>query len=435
MNLDVLIGRTKVGILSHDTATNRYAFTYSPEWLQCEDRFALSPALPLEGRPDASPEIASLDVRQFFENLLPEGPALDIAASVAKVSKSSLAGLLATLGRETAGALRILPPEFAEADAEVRRPLTRGELSERIRARPYEPFSVWDGKIRLSMAGFQDKVAVYVDAGQWYLVEGATLASTHILKPEPIHSGLRGLVSSEFFCMRLATAVGISAAPVELVQIPERVLAIRRFDRTVEGATVRRIHTIDGAQALGLAVSAKYERPYGSGRDVMWIRDGASLPKLFALLESSATPLIERRALLRWAIFQVLIDNADAHAKNLSFFVSNAGVSLAPAYDLVSMHAFASNELDRSYAMAIGDAFSSGEISPYEWSLFAESCGLPKSFVAKELSALALQVEAALDAVATSAHDEGAESAVLVRITAGIAAECVRQRGMAAQIR
>ena len=293
-------------------------------------------------------------VRSFFENLLPEGASLDAAAAVAKVSKSSLVGLLAALGRECIGALRITPKGLPVPPTTTRL-LTREELSERIRSRPALPFSVWDGKVRLSIPGYQDKVAVYMEEDQWLFVEGE-LASTHIIKPEPLHSELSGLTSNEFFCMRLAKEVGLPVAPVELLHIPEDILVVERFDRRRLFEAVERIHVIDGCQALGLTVSAKYERPYGGGRDVMHIRDGAQLPHLFALPALSAQPLVERRKLLQWVIFQALIANTDAHAKNLSFFLNLQGLSLAPAYDLVSTYGMDKKVIDDSYAMAIGDA-------------------------------------------------------------------------------
>jgi serine/threonine-protein kinase HipA len=435
MDLNVFINAIKLGRLSHDSQSNRYGFTYTKEWLDRADRFPLSAHIPLASKEPHDPDVPSTNVRQFFENLLPEGSALDIAAATAKVSKFSVAGLLAVLGRETAGALRILPDGFEEpANRSNRRALTRDELSTRIRARPFEPFSIWDGRLRLSIAGFQDKVAVYSEGEQWFLVDGEQLASTHILKPEPVSSVLQGLASSEFFSMRLATAVGIRAAAVELLQVPERVLKVSRFDREVAPFGVHRIHVIDGAQALGVSAGAKYERPYGSGRDVKNIREGASLPRLFDLLQESAKPLLERRTLLRWAIFQVLIANADAHAKNLSFYSSSEGLSLAPAYDLVSVHAFESSALDRSYAMAIGDAFSAEELSPYEWALFAERCKLPKGLVARELAMLSDQVSGSLEALGTATIAEGAEPSVVDRLIAGISRECSRQKNLAPNI-
>ncbi|WP_246296636.1 hypothetical protein [Allochromatium humboldtianum] len=79
--------------------------------------------------------------------------------------------------------------------------LTPDELAHRLRQRPHVPFTVWDGKVRLSIAGFQDKLAVLVEGEDWYLVEGPDLASTHILKPDPVDPRLAGLTSNEFFCI------------------------------------------------------------------------------------------------------------------------------------------------------------------------------------------------------------------------------------------
>ncbi|MGC5075349.1 HipA N-terminal domain-containing protein, partial [Escherichia coli] len=65
----------------------------------------MSPALPLI-RPEAeSRERHSMEVRNFFQNLLPEGKALDDAVANYHLSKANLAGLLHALGRESAGAL------------------------------------------------------------------------------------------------------------------------------------------------------------------------------------------------------------------------------------------------------------------------------------------------------------------------------------------
>ena len=194
------------------------------------------------------------------------------------------------------------------------------------------------------------------------------------------------------------------------------------------------MQVIDGCQALGLSVGMKYERPYGAGRDVRDIRDGASLPRLFALLQSSARPLIERQSLLRWAILQVLIGNPDAHAKNLSFYSSAQGLSLAPAYDLVSMPAFDSERLDRSYALAIGDAFTAEELSPFEWALFASRCELPRRFLVNELAYLAAKVREALAPMQSEAQAQGANAEMLARITSTTAAECERQLAMASRI-
>ena len=225
---------------------------------------------------------------------------MDDAALVNKVSKANLMGLLIALGQETAGALTIsladrpAQPEHETAASSMRL-LSQEELSARICSRPHDAFTAWDGKVRLSIAGHQDKIAVLEKRGHWYLVDGDQLASTHILKPDPIQSRLQGMTINEFACMNLAKAVGLPTAETSIEWIPEPIVLIRRFDRVIQTDYIQRLHCIDGCQALGLGVSMKYERPYGDGRDGRHIRDGASLPKLFALVDqASSKPAVDR---------------------------------------------------------------------------------------------------------------------------------------------
>lgn len=434
MNLAVRIEGRTVGTLSHDAATNRYSFVYAPEWLTHVERFPLAPSLPFE-RSDTE-EVHGAAVRQFFENLLPEGTALDVAAQTYKVSRANTPALLVALGREMAGAVSVhLDGVDPEALPDTRRRLPPTELSERIRGRSVQPFAAWDGRVRLSLAGYQDKIAVLIDGDDWFFVDGGRFASTHLVKPEPVRAELAGLTTNEYFCLELARSVGLPVAECRLVHVPEPVLVVTRFDRQLRGDGVARRHVIDGCQALGLPVSLKYERAYGPGRDVAHLRDGASYPKLFALLQAhAARPLVERRALLALAIFDVLIGNVDAHAKNVSFFVSRAGMSLAPAYDLVSRHGFEA-AIDTTYALAIGDAFSSEELSPYEWARFSHDIGFTPRLVAAELNRLAGDVASALTPVRHRVVAGGGDTGLLERVCAGVAAECGRMRAMAPAVR
>ncbi len=432
MELNVLMNGDIAGTLSYTSATHLYAFRYSAEWLSRKDRYALSPTLPLVEAEEGSREPHNAAVRQFFENLLPEGQALDDAASTYRLSKGNLMGLLAALGGETAGALQLrLPGAGAPSEAETLRGLSHEELSERIRARPSQPFSAWDGRVRLSIAGYQDKIAVFEDEGRWAFVEGARLASTHILKPEPVSARFSGLTGNEFLCMRLAHWAKLPVADVALVHVPEPVLVVKRFDRLRTAEGVARLHIIDGCQALGLSSALKYERPYGDTRDVREVRDGASLPMLFELLERSPRPVAERLALLRWTIFQVLIGNTDAHAKNLSFHVGREGLSLAPAYDLVCGLAFDGDTVLDNHAMAIGDAFHAAELSPFEWVNFAHACGLPFRQVSAELSRMARRVREGLPKACDDALIAGVELALIERLSVLISTECDRQVAIA----
>lgn len=433
VQLQVFVGVRRAGVLGHDGATNLFSFEYDPAWVHDAQGFVLSPDLPFEPPPDESAEVASRRVRNFFENLLPEGQALDDAARAHGVSKSNPVGLLAALGRETAGSLHIAGGSAGAQPSDARREIAPEELSQRIRERANQPFSVWDGKVRLSIAGYQDKVAVFIDRGHWFLVEGPTLASTHILKPQPARAALADLPYNEFACMRLAKAVGLPAAEVELVHVPEPVLVVKRFDRRPQGAGIERLHLVDGCQALGLPVGHKYERPYGSTGDAAKVRAGASLAALFRLTATFAAPLPAALALLRWTIFQVLVGNTDAHAKNLSFFCGPEGLSLAPAYDIVCALVYA-RQFDQTLALAIGDAFDYSELSPYEWANFAHQCELQPRLVARELKAMSTRVLDALEAVLAEARVQGAPHSLLEALRETIGDQCRRHLSFAADV-
>lgn len=375
-----------VGLLDFHTANGSFSFRYDDAWLN-DDGFLLSPRL----TPDVCSGLnASAELRVFLANLLPEGQALDDVAAASAISKTNLYGLIRHLGRETTGALALLSADAAPATSETSlREIANEELSRRIRERADAPFSIWDGKVRLSIAGYQDKIAVFKNGDRLFLADGA-LASTHILKPQPRQASLKHLVVNEHFCMTLAKQIGLPVADVELIRVPEPVLLIQRFDRQRSEDGVRRVHVIDACQALGLPPEYKYERNFGNRRDVAHIRDGSSMAKLFSLIEHTHHKAREKLQLLHWCLFQYLIGNSDAHGKNLSFFVQRHALTLAPAYDLVCVEAHP--EFEHEAAMAIGDNFNYRQVGPVDWAQFANDCGLPKALVGREMQKLAEMV-------------------------------------------
>ena len=437
MKLDVYAQGIHAGTVEHDREHRLWTFDYSPSWLQREDRYPLSPALTFTGRSSLSPEQHSSIVRTFFENLLPEGQALDDAARASKLSKAETFGLLAALGHETAGALEVADGTLAgNRDKKTLRALPLGELSERIRARPGQPFTVWDGRVRLSIAGYQDKLAVYEDDKRdWLLVDGSSIASTHIVKPEPIRTALAGMTSNERLCMHLASLIGLSTPATQLVHVPEPLLVIQRFDRRRTTDGVDRLHCIDGCQLLDLPVGMKYERQYGHGNDVKHIRDGANLPALFRMLaEHSPSPAADRLALLRWTIFQVLIGNTDAHAKNLSFFVRAAGIELAPAYDLVCGLEYADKNIEDQLAMAIGDEFSPRSLGAFDWAQFAHNCKLSPRLVARQLRDICSRAHEALPIAAARVIEEGGARDTVNAVTEIVKAQISMVKSLADKV-
>jgi serine/threonine-protein kinase HipA len=441
--LNIWIDDALAGYLHHDSQNNQFAFEYAAEWLENHQAFPVSPAIPIPSKtnngPIQSAERHSAIVKQFFENLLPEGDALDVAAQANRVAKSNLVGLILALGRETAGAIRVSKsadnPLLSGSDVENSfREITQEELSERIQARQRIPFSQWDGKVRLSIAGYQDKIAIYKKNDKWFLVEGARIASTYIVKPLPQREQLATLPANEFFCMKLAQAVGVNVADVDLQFVPEPVLFVKRFDRAESEEGVQRLHVIDGCQALGLSVSMKYERPYGDSRDVKDIRDGASYPKLFALINQCAKPARDRLQLIRWVLFQVLIGNHDAHGKNISFFLNQEGLSIAPAYDLVCIPALGDGELSPQFGMAVGDAFTEADINAEEWLAFAHDCKLKPKMLARELNSMSQKITDALPSISDICHEKNISCSTTENLVSIISAICDRQRAIAKEI-
>lgn len=407
--LNVFDGSAQVGTVEYESLNDAFSFRYDDGWLQAEGAYSISPYILMRG-----PAASSGAVRRFLENLLPEGRALDIVATTFQVAKNNLYGLLHQLGQETAGALSFLA-EAPQARPTTRREITPAELKERVERRAEIPFAVWDGRVRMSIAGYQDKLSVYMDGARMYLVEGE-LASTHILKPEPPDGRLPTLVANEHYCMSLGKRLGLSVAPVSILRVPEPILVVQRFDRVREAERVRRLHIVDGCQALNFPVAYKYERNFGSGRDVRDIRDGVSFERLFSVAEHTVEKAATRMGLLRWALFQYLIGNCDAHGKNISFFCRSAGLSLAPCYDLVSVVQY--EGLDHELAMAYGDEFGLDEIRPYDWAAFAQRTRIPRALLAREMQRFG---RAAAEAAAQQRADEsyqGEEKALVAKASA-----------------
>jgi len=386
--LHIYAGFALVGTLTLEPQANTFALTYDAAWRKRPDRFALSPHLPM------SAPASSATIRRFLENLLPEGRALDVASVYANIPKSNIFALVRFLGQETTGALSFLPfGQTPQTLAPSHRAIPLNELQERINTRQQVPFSVWDGKVRMSVAGYQDKLLVQWDHGQIFLANGS-LASTHILKPEPLSPKMPFMVANEHFCMQLMRRISLRryaqnwVAVNEIVRVPAPVLLIRRFDRTPAPQGVARHHIIDACQALDMNADAKYERNFGNGKDVQHIRDGVSFARLLAVRERLEVPAVGVQKLVFWVISTLLLGNSDAHGKNISFYMRQAGLEVAELYDLVSMVQYDPTSLEHDLAMAFGDEFSLNGLGVHALADFCVRCGIPRVFFARELAAV-----------------------------------------------
>lgn len=427
-----------MAVIEHEGRDDRWSLSYDDAWLRDAQAFPLSPVLPLGSPAQDHPSPA---IRRFIEHLLPEGRALDVALAYNGLVKSNVFGLILALGAETAGALSFTThrPSGAPPDADpVAREITLAELDQRIAQRHRIPLSVWDGKVRMSVAGLQDKLLVYQKAERLFLVEGHRLASTHLLKPDPADERTPHLAINEHFCMSLAALMGLPVAQVKLLRTPKPVLVVKRFDRTQRSAGadlhdwVQRLHIIDACQACDLPVSYKYERNLGSAAEVRHIRDGVSFERLFACVEMTANKVAARLTLLRWALFQFLIGNTDAHGKNFSFFVRPGGLlEPAPWYDLVSVLQY--NGFETELAMAWGDVFSHGDVSPYALADFATRCRIDRKVMRREGQRLAKLAQAQAQRQADSDTYLGQERGFVQKLAGYVQHQALRLSDLVGQ--
>lgn len=359
MSLGVFWDGEEVGRLERvDEHTREYSFRYGED---AEHPISLS--LPLDQQ-----RFSPAESRPFFEALLPEGAVREQIASELKLASSDSFGLLSELGRDCAGALQLVDVKRLSSPPSARW-LDDGELSALVEDLPRHPLGIHreDEHLRLSLAGVQHKTVLVRDGSGGFGKPLDGMASSHILKPEPPNSQYPGLATNEYFCMRLAALSGLSCATVELIMPAHRpCVVVERFDRELVASPHRRVHQEDLCQALGLTPDFKYQKP------------GWRLPSYGALAEvlnqHSITPGLDRLAGAQAAVFNFLIGNADAHAKNISLLHVRGGVRLAPLYDIVCTAAYP--ELSTELALSVGDELDPNAITSIHWSDLADDFGL-----------------------------------------------------------
>ena len=175
--------------------------------------------------------------------------------------------------------------------------------------------------------------------------------------------------------MQLAHALKLPVPPVWLLRVPEAAYVVRRYDRALVAGHIVALHQIDGCQLLGQGDGWKYERSGGL----------VSLAKLAQALRGVKVPGADLLQFQRWVMFNYLIGNADAHAKNLSVLVSDQGYRLAPLYDLLCVRAYG----DTGLALFIGDEDHFDAVGRHSWEAFCADCGFRLADTLKAFRAMA----------------------------------------------
>ncbi|MDA8126750.1 MAG: type II toxin-antitoxin system HipA family toxin [Deltaproteobacteria bacterium] len=399
--LDVYLQGEKIGRLWLDEK-RRFVFQYDAAWIDRPGAVPLSLRLPLQAEPYPD-DLA----RPFFSNLLPEQEIKRVIAQRLRISADNDFAMLNRIGGECAGAVSVLPAGEPPAAKPGYREIDEEELYRIVIDLPRRPLMAGEEGMRLSLAGAQYKLPICMDADRIFIASG-NAPSSHILKP-PIRD-LEDTVGNEAFCMQLAQRLGLPTPTVTIRQGLDRLFVISRYDRArnQEGSLVR-LHQEDFCQALGFLPDQKYES-----------EGGPTLPQCFALLqEKSIRPAADRMALLRWTIFNGLIGNADAHAKNLAMLFADQGPRLAPFYDLLCTQVYPG--LAEKQAMRIGGENRPTWIQQKHWERFAEAIAIKPRLVLKTLQDMAAALGPAAQTLAADFQKAYGKSPILDKILAVVA--------------
>ena len=299
-------------------------FRYEKNWVR--NGFSISQQLPL-----TVDEYTPADgkAHRFFANLLPEANARAHIIRDLKISNSDFE-LLKAIGGECAGAFSILPESHVANTKPHYQKLTEEDLKKIVlRKGNVSSFTTEKNRPRLSLAGAQDKCAIFFDGKNYFLPQDAA-PSTHILKFEII--GYRHIPAYEYFLTQLAKTIDLPVVNCQLKKWDrDYFLQIQRYDRIIQNdKKTQRLHQEDFCQALGISHAKKYQQ-----------EGGPSFYDCYHLIQQiSMNPLNDTENLLKWQIFNVLAGNSDGHAKNLALIYNqNHQANLAPFYDLVCTRA------------------------------------------------------------------------------------------------
>lgn len=274
-----------------------------------------------------APHTANMRLPSWFSNLLPEGRLREWIAAARGTSLVREMELLAQVGLDLPGAVRLLP-------ADTPLPVDLTEHQGVVHREGDVASTVW----RFSLAGVGLKFSM-LSQGDRFTAPAFGEGGDWIVKlPDRKYPGVP---RNELVMMTLAGAAGIEVPEVKLVHrdqiesLPDRVwsqgevyaYAVRRFDR---GKRRELIHIEDFAQVRGFYPDEKYAGSFETVAALVYRRRDTEALREFA----------------RRLAFSVLIGNGDAHLKNWSLIYRDSRTpTLAPAYDLVATSVYRPSDL------------------------------------------------------------------------------------------
>ena len=118
---------------------------------------------------------------------------------------------------------------------------------------------------------------------------------------------------------------------------------------------------------------------------------GPGLKECFALLSRVSTqPLVDRLHLLKWVVYNFIIGNNDAHAKNLAILFLDGKPVLAPFYDLICTQVYP--ELSKKMSMRIGGEIRHEYVHLRHWERFAQEINVKEKLVIELLKEYSISI-------------------------------------------
>lgn len=335
--LDVYMNGYFIGQLARD-GTGAHAFRYAQSWLEQAGARPISLSLPLQRDAYKGHEVIN-----FFDNLLPDNDEVrDRIVARYQVESKQAFDLLSAVGRDSVGALQFVPK--GESPGKVPElkynKLTEYELERLLKGYqsklPLGMLREFDD-FRISVAGAQEKTALFQVNGKWCVPSGNT-PTTHIIKlpigkiSSPHYTfDLSDSVENEMLCLRVARAFGFTVPDCEIITTPTmKALAVQRFDRkySSDKTWLMRLPQEDYCQVFGLPSARKYEAD-----------GGPTIAGIMKHLQGSAEPISDRETFMSAQILFFLLGAIDGHAKNFSLYLEPyGGYRLTPLYDIISAY-------------------------------------------------------------------------------------------------
>ena len=361
--LNVWCNGGHVGYLWRD-GKNDIGFQYSEEWLENPVRFPISVTLPLRSESYEAGGKKRV-AHNFFANLLPEADSRKRICREKGISEGNDFELLRAIGGECAGALSIIGNEPAQATPKYR-PLSDDDLTELlVKRNPLAVIEESDSPPRFSLAGAQDKVPVKYENGQFFIPLDNSI-STHILKYRL--RDVSHVPAYETVTTWTANELELDACEINYhTHVGESFSLAKRYDRITTEDGLVRLHQEDFCQASGRSSQNKYEH-----------EGGPSFAECLKLIQKHSTqPLQDIPRLIQWQVFNYLVGNSDAHAKNLSFLYGLDSTSrLSPFYDLIAIHAWPSHVFNHDLALSIGGESNIHKVKRSHWEKLADDCAI-----------------------------------------------------------